>query len=99
MLENSEEAELDSRHAVAESQFWSSSAARPPTSACFRSPLASSVLRGWSAQTAEAAALTQVASFTQTHFRGFGFHVAPEEQKKAPVVETRTGKLQVYMCV
>lgn len=31
LLESSEEAELDCRHAVAEAQFWSSLAARPPT--------------------------------------------------------------------
>lgn len=35
-----------------------------------------------SVQPAAVGALAQVASFTQTHSRGFGFHVAPEERRK-----------------
>ncbi|KAG7242888.1 hypothetical protein INR49_018143 [Caranx melampygus] len=90
LSQNSEEAELDCRHAAAaQIQFWSSLAARPPTSECFCSLLACSILRGRSVQPAEAEALAHVASFMQTHSRGLGFTLPPEEQREAPVVEMR----------
>ena len=57
------------------------------TSACFRSPLACT-------QPAEA----HVASFTPTHFGGFGFHVAPQEQRKH-LLWRRGSAIFTCMCV
>lgn len=95
LLESSGEAELDCRLAVAESQFWSSLAARPASV-----PLSPALLRSTSVQPAKAGALAQVASFTQTHSGGFGFHVALEEQRKHLLWRRGTSELQVYdVCV
>lgn len=53
----------------------------------------------WSVQPAKAGSLAQVASFTQTHFQRFWVSCCPGGAVKAPVMETRTSKLQVYVCV
>lgn len=56
--------------------------------------------QGWEfVPSSKAKNLAQVASFTQTHFWGFGFHDALKEHKKHLSWIRRTRKLQVYMYV
>lgn len=57
-----------------------------------------SFLQGRSVQSAKIWALAQVALFTQTRSKGFGFHIALKEWRKAPVMVTGTGKIQVCGC-